>query len=130
MARRRQDPGTLCRDPHRMFEVRGKRPVSGNDRPPVLEGLDVRGPGREHRLDGQDHSCTQERSMSWAPDVGNLGFLVDVTTYAVSHQIPNDPVLRPLHRHHDRGADVPYVVAPDGSLDGGPQRPLRDIQLS
>src|SRR6266851_1904625 len=74
--------------------------VGGHRGPFVLEHLDSRPTGVDHRLDGQHHAFLQARAVARVAVVGQLRLLVHLRADAVAHKLAHhgkavllDPVL-------------------------------------
>ena len=81
-------PTTYCC----MLEIRRKFTICRDDCPAVLEGFDLPGPLRDHRLDGQDQSRPEHDPLPRLTPVGDLRLLVHLLTDPMPDQGPDDPV--------------------------------------
>ena len=73
-----------------VLEVRGHRPVGGEDRPAVGVEADVVGAGGDHRLDREHHALLQLRAAAGRAVVRDLRVLVHAPPDAVADELADD----------------------------------------
>src|SRR5690554_3114219 len=113
---------------HGVLEMCRQRTVLGGGRPAIVRDDDACAPLSHHGLYRQYEAGTENGSSSGTTEVGHLGSFVEISTDAVTHELPNYPVT-------SRFDDVLYGrgnIAKAGArlrlLDAGSQRLLGDFE--
>jgi hypothetical protein len=79
----------LCHK-HRVFEVRGRFAIFGDDCPSVFKNAHSADTGVDHRLDGKSHAWYEHGSFSLRAVIWNLRLFVKAATDAVANEFAHD----------------------------------------
>src|SRR5215210_239908 len=106
-----QDLAPLARHGDRVLVLRGEGPVRGHYGPAVSQHPYLPAALVDHRLDGEDHALPQAQAASPAPEVLDVGLLVQLPANAVPPELPHHAVTAELRHLLDRRANVPEPCA-------------------
>jgi len=74
----------IISDQDRVFPLGGEAPISGNYGPAIREKLDETLAGIDHGFNGEAHAGTQHQSLAGLAVMQYLGFLMEITAYAMT----------------------------------------------